>query len=286
VNSSGILPRPFLPLSPGSIRPRGWLLNQLQIQASGLGGHVDGFWPDVAESGWIGGRAEAWERGPYWLDGLIPLAFLLDDERLRSKVRAWTDHILEHQHRDGGLPLGQTYHWPEIGRFIQQDPIGDGGNWYAYVENNPLTGIDPEGLKLRFFGDRASINQALAYIARSPRMKDLINDLRYSRTEYRIVANSGQEDRYVPGTRTVHWDPHGALLTTCGGRQNPALGLGHELGHAHGPWERYRLDPQYDDNEERRVIVHVERPLAVFLKEDARYDHGGTPYWAPTPTSR
>jgi len=37
-------------------------------------------------------------------------------------------------------------HWPEIGRFIQQDPEGDGINWYVYVANNPLVWADPEGL--------------------------------------------------------------------------------------------------------------------------------------------
>ena len=32
---------------------------------------------------------------------------------------------------------------PYIGRFTQQDPIGDGVNWYAYVANNPLRFVDP-----------------------------------------------------------------------------------------------------------------------------------------------
>ena len=46
----------------------------------------------------------------------------------------------------GLVQMGERFYWPEIGRFIQQDPSGDGINWYAYVDNNPLVGIDPEGL--------------------------------------------------------------------------------------------------------------------------------------------
>ncbi len=41
--------------------------------------------------------------------------------------------------------LGARFYWPELGRFIQQDPIGDGVNWYAYVGNNPVMWVDPEG---------------------------------------------------------------------------------------------------------------------------------------------
>lgn len=42
--------------------------------------------------------------------------------------------------------LGARFYWPEIGRFVSQDPIGDGMNWYAYAKNNPVVFIDPEGL--------------------------------------------------------------------------------------------------------------------------------------------
>ena len=42
--------------------------------------------------------------------------------------------------------LGARFYWPELGRFISQDPSGDGVNWYAYVGNNPVTWVDPEGL--------------------------------------------------------------------------------------------------------------------------------------------
>ena len=33
-----------------------------------------------------------------------------------------------------------------LGRFIHEDPIRYGNNWYAYCSNNPLTNIDPTGL--------------------------------------------------------------------------------------------------------------------------------------------
>lgn len=91
------------PLPLGSIRPTRWLENQLRIQANGLTGRLDEFWPDVRDSGWFGGGAEGWERAPYWLDGLIPLACLLDDTRLKDKMTRYIDIVISNQHDDGWL---------------------------------------------------------------------------------------------------------------------------------------------------------------------------------------
>ena len=93
----------FRPLPLGSIRPQGWLARQLRIQADGLSGHLDEFWPDIKDSRWFGGEAEGWERAPYWLDGIIPLAFLLDDAALKAKVTRYCDFIISHQAEDGWL---------------------------------------------------------------------------------------------------------------------------------------------------------------------------------------
>ena len=83
---------------------RGWLQRQLQIQAAGLTGHLDEFWPDVGKnSGWLGGTGESWERGPYFVDGLVPLAYLLGDERLIAKARNWVEWTLTHQGEDGRI---------------------------------------------------------------------------------------------------------------------------------------------------------------------------------------
>ena len=101
-----------LPL--GEVKPTGWLKGQLQIQADGLSGHLDEFWPDIKDSSWIGGKAEGWERTPYWLDGIVPLAYLLDDPKLQGKAQKYIDYILEHQQPDGWLgPIGdQAGHKP------------------------------------------------------------------------------------------------------------------------------------------------------------------------------
>ncbi len=93
----------FRPLPPGRVRPTGWLARQLRIQADGISGHLDEFWPDVQHSRWFGGDAEAWERAPYWLDGLVPLAFTLDDEILKHKAMRYMDYITAHQDDDGWL---------------------------------------------------------------------------------------------------------------------------------------------------------------------------------------
>ena len=93
-----LFPAVFTPLPLGSIRPAGWLRNQLRIQANGLSGHLDETWADVGpNSGWLGGKGESWERGPYYLDGLVPLAYLLDDARLKAKAQRFVDWTLDHQ---------------------------------------------------------------------------------------------------------------------------------------------------------------------------------------------
>jgi len=91
------------PLPLGAIQPKGWLKNQLQIQVDGLSGHLDEFWPDIKNSAWFGGDGDAWERAPYWLDGVVPLAFLLNDEALKARVIKYMDTIIRGQDEDGWI---------------------------------------------------------------------------------------------------------------------------------------------------------------------------------------
>ena len=109
-------PGAFYSLPLGSVRPAGWLRRQLQIQANGLSGHLDETWPDVGpNSGWLGGTGESWERGPYYLDGLIPVAWLLDDPRLKAKAQKYIEWILTHQAASGMIgPVSNDDWWPRI----------------------------------------------------------------------------------------------------------------------------------------------------------------------------
>ncbi len=91
----------FRPLPLGAVTPDGWLRRQLRLQADGLSGHLDEFWPDVGQSQWFGGKAEGWERAPYWLDGVVSLAWVLGDATLQSKVKRHVDHIVSNQRADG-----------------------------------------------------------------------------------------------------------------------------------------------------------------------------------------
>lgn len=115
-NRSPLHQNALYPLPLGAIRPTGWLKAQLEIQANGLSGHLDETWADVGpNSGWLGGTGESWERGPYFLDGLVPLAWILDDTRLKAKAKKYIDWTLNNQSADGMLgPSSNDDWWPRM----------------------------------------------------------------------------------------------------------------------------------------------------------------------------
>jgi len=108
----------FRPFPLNCISPGGWLARQLRIQADGLSGHLDEFWPDIKESGWLGGDKEGWERMPYWLDGVIPLAWLLNDNPMKNRISRYIDYIISHQSEAGWLgpqtDHAKTDFWPQF----------------------------------------------------------------------------------------------------------------------------------------------------------------------------
>lgn len=114
-NRPPLLPAAFAALPLGAVKPTGWLKDQLRIQANGLTGHLDEFWADVgSNSGWLGGTGESWERGPYYLDGLLPLAYLLEDETLLAKVKPWIEWTLNSARPNGNFGTKHHDWWPRM----------------------------------------------------------------------------------------------------------------------------------------------------------------------------
>ncbi len=102
-NRSPLISKPFMELPLGAISPEGWLKDQLLRQKNGMTGHLDEVYEKVMgkRNGWLGGDGDVWERGPYWIDGLLPLAYILKDEALIAKVKPWVEWALNSQQADG-----------------------------------------------------------------------------------------------------------------------------------------------------------------------------------------
>ena len=106
---SPLVTTPYVALPLGSIRARGWLLKQLELQRDGLTGHASELpeWlPALKDDLWKGG-----ESGAYYLKGLLPLAYILDDERLKKKAQHWIDGILAGQRADGSFAPSLKPDW-------------------------------------------------------------------------------------------------------------------------------------------------------------------------------
>ena len=81
-------------VSSNQIKFDGWIKKQLNTQLYGLFGSLDKVWKDVRDSKWLGGNEEGWERFPYYLNGLIPIAYALGDEELIEKANRYIDIII------------------------------------------------------------------------------------------------------------------------------------------------------------------------------------------------
>jgi len=102
LHAASYQPPVYTPLPLGSIKPAGWLRHQLLIMRDGSTGHLDEYYAKLKnDNGWLGGNGDGWEETPYWLDGALPLAYLLDDKALKEKVLRYVNWTLDHQRPSG-----------------------------------------------------------------------------------------------------------------------------------------------------------------------------------------
>ncbi|MDR3367250.1 MAG: glycoside hydrolase family 127 protein [Prevotellaceae bacterium] len=110
---------PFTPLPVGSVRAEGWLLKQLQLQKEGLTGHAESLYSGNGDLGpgcdWLGGTGDSWERPPYYVKGLVALAYVLDDQSLKEKAQKWISWSLNSQQPSGYFgPSGNSDWWARM----------------------------------------------------------------------------------------------------------------------------------------------------------------------------
>ncbi|MDP4210264.1 MAG: glycoside hydrolase family 127 protein [Bacteroidota bacterium] len=114
-NKAPLHENPFIPLPITSVKADGWLLTQLNLQKDGLTGNAEMLYKEDANLGagsdWLGGKGDSWERVPYYVKGLIALAYVLDDGDLIKKARKWVDWSIDNQSADGYFGPANNADW-------------------------------------------------------------------------------------------------------------------------------------------------------------------------------
>ncbi|MCX6344612.1 MAG: PA14 domain-containing protein [Armatimonadetes bacterium] len=127
-NRSPLVSTPYVPLPMGTIRAKGWLLKQLELQKTGLTGNAESVYGELgANSGWLGGNAadSSWERPTYYLRGLIPLAYTLNDATLKTRAQKWIDWAINSQQASGYFGTSDGDWWARMPMLIMMEDYYD-----------------------------------------------------------------------------------------------------------------------------------------------------------------
>jgi hypothetical protein len=106
-SSHALYPQAISTTPIGAVTPTGWLKDELNVVASGLMGYLPHFWPDIANSSFIGGKADGGlhERAPYWLNGLVPASYLTNDPNLVALRESYLSYIIANQDASGWVGI-------------------------------------------------------------------------------------------------------------------------------------------------------------------------------------
>ncbi|MDR0353784.1 MAG: DUF6531 domain-containing protein [Opitutaceae bacterium] len=159
---------------------------------------------------------------------------------------------------NGLVYMRARFYNPRIMRFLNADPIGFSGgmNWYAFVGNNPMGFVDPEGLKIIVEGTASFIKEThdvlneFRSVASPQEIRDLMNNLDASPHVFTIESIHFMKKekgniitikrgffehlfnlKYKGSGATIQWD-RTSMTGWDGNPRDIKIGLIHELGHA------------------------------------------------------
>lgn len=135
-NRAPLQPQLFIKLPSGTIKPTGWIGEQIRLQQEGLNGHLGEIsaWLQKEGNAWLTtGGQWGWEEVPYWLRGYAALSYITKDPAMLAEAGFWIERIMDSQRPDGNfgpvkLNDGKQDYWPNmIVLWIVQ-------NYYEYTQ--------------------------------------------------------------------------------------------------------------------------------------------------------
>lgn len=105
-NRQPLTPSPFMKLPIGAVKPHGWVLKQLELEAEGFTGHLLEIsrFLRKEDNAWLSKEGEGhspWEEVPYWLKSFNNLGYVLGDKRIIDEAQTWIEATIASQRQDG-----------------------------------------------------------------------------------------------------------------------------------------------------------------------------------------
>jgi RHS repeat-associated protein len=244
------------------------------------------------------------------------------DQRNSSWNAPYTFSGKEKDAETGYGYFGARYYDSGLSIWLSVDPMSDkypSMSPYNYCANNPVMLVDPDGNEIRIYYKTktgiAKLFEKPKYIVYTPGMqyngnnefvKGTVDALNYvqkgdnlsiiskialdTKKTVRIIESDPGVTQYDPLFNVIFYNNNSGMLCLddnrepTGGKQSPALGLLHELGHTYLDFYEsffkniisfFAKDDKYDLKEEKFVIENIETPAAKALNEGIRLNHKG-----------
>jgi hypothetical protein len=106
ITKAPLRPVPFPALPITSLQPGGWLRQSLELQRSGLTGHLGeiSIWLTKRNNAWLNTSGQGdygWEEVPYWLRGYSRIAYVMNDPAMIRETKIWIEGALTSQRANG-----------------------------------------------------------------------------------------------------------------------------------------------------------------------------------------